>query len=77
MRRIAYLLIVVSLFSCKTIKVNEKSAFQESRYKFEEFSNYINQTNKSQEEKNADISAIDKVINKNDVLIYNKNGVEL
>lgn len=77
MKKITLFFIVLSLFSCKTINVNEKSAFQESKYKFEEFSNYINLTAKSQEEKKADISAIDKVINKNDVLISNKNNVEL
>ena len=52
MKKISHLIIVLSLISCKTIKVNEKSAFQESRYKFEEFSNYINQSTKSQKEKN-------------------------
>ena len=69
MKKISHLIIVLSLISCKTIKVNEKSAFQESRYKFEEFSNYINQSTKSQKEKNAEMYAIDKVINKDDILI--------
>ena len=77
MKKISHLIIVLSLISCKTIKVNEKSAFQESRYKFEEFSNYINQSTKSQKEKNAEMYAIDKVINKDDVLISNNNGVEM
>jgi esterase/lipase len=70
-------MLVVFLTSCATINVSEKSAFQESKYKFDEYSNYINKLDKTPEEKKALLYAVDKVINKDDVFIGAKNGVEL
>lgn len=77
MKKLSLLLITLALISCKTIKVNEKSAFQESKYNFEQYSKYVSQTNKSNDEKNAELSALDKVINKDDSLIASKNDVNL
>ena len=53
MKKIVLLMLVVFLTSCATINVSEKSAFQESKYKFDEYSNYINKLDKTPEEKKA------------------------
>ena len=77
MRNLSLLLIALSIVSCKTIKVNEKVAFQESKYNYEKYSKYVSQTNKSSEEKNVELSVLDKVINKSENEISSKSDVKL
>ncbi|GEM56310.1 alpha/beta hydrolase [Flavobacterium branchiophilum NBRC 15030 = ATCC 35035] len=77
MKKLFFIAITIAFASCKTIKVSEKSAFQESKYKLEASSSYIKLSNKSENEKNTAIQALNKVIETQDTLIFNINEVEL
>lgn len=71
------LLICLSFNSCKTIEIDEKQVFKESKYNYERIASFISSTNYTQSKKDSLLSIYNTIINTNDKQILSASKVNI
>lgn len=77
MKKILFLLIAFSFVSCKTIEISEKWAFKESKYDFDKYSNYVENSDNTKEKKDYYLRILTDIIKTDKTEIIHENDFDL
>ncbi|MEO8515219.1 MAG: alpha/beta hydrolase [Flavobacterium sp.] len=77
MKKIAFLLLLFSFASCKTIVISEKWAFKDSKYEFDRYTKYIQNSNYNTAEKEYFTGIVSDIIQTEKIEIINKADFRL